>query len=165
MYMSSWFCTAQIFMFVVIPTYTSSVSYAATLSRLRARAPRRKTILNRFLTSSVSLRYPEGKVVKNVSILLLLKMARHDEIHLPLPILDGGPHSCGWVVLLDYCFRRVFFFSNLPNAIFALPPQFLLSFALPYAIFTLPLSRFTLPYPFLVSFYTTYVSFYSTLNF
>ena len=31
----------------------------ATLSRLRARAPRRKTILNRFLISSVSLRYPK----------------------------------------------------------------------------------------------------------
>ena len=35
MYMSSWFCTAQIFMFVVIPTYTSSVSYAATFSHWR----------------------------------------------------------------------------------------------------------------------------------
>ena len=32
------------------------------LSRLRARAPRGKTILNRFLTLSVSLRYPRGKV-------------------------------------------------------------------------------------------------------
>ena len=36
--------------------------FVVPLSRLRARAPRGKTILNRFLTLSVSLRYPRGKV-------------------------------------------------------------------------------------------------------
>ena len=35
--------------------------FASHLSRLRARAPLGKTILNRFLTLSVSLRYPKGE--------------------------------------------------------------------------------------------------------
>ena len=47
-----------------LPQRGRLIHLSRLISRLRARSPRGKTILNRFLTLSVSLRYPRGKVIK-----------------------------------------------------------------------------------------------------
>ena len=46
----------------LLPHRTSSTTPWSPLSRLRARSPRGKTTVSCFLTLSVSLRYPKGKV-------------------------------------------------------------------------------------------------------
>ena len=60
-------------------------------------APRRKTIFNRFLISSVSLRYPKGKVEERryfaipSSMMLIAENQKLDNFITTFPFGEGGP--------------------------------------------------------------------------